>query len=290
MKATSEKYKVSIIIPTYNSAETLEKCLKSIRSQSYPFYEIIIVDSFSNDDTLRIAKNFGARIIRQKSNTAYARNIGILNSYGEYLLFIDSDQILSPSVVEECIKKCESGEAEMVIIPEIFIGKSFWGLCSAIWKNCYEFYIHGKDRKQKIRGEPRFFIRQEVVRAGLFNSDLLWGEDLALHTKLRKLNVKVALCKSKLYHCEPSSLKEIVTKNLRYGKSMNLFMQQTRRQIVLPMIKNALLTLREVSINFNKSPTITCGCIFLLFLKVYALTVGFLLGVVGLKKNYNKGE
>lgn len=289
MKATWEKYKVSIIIPTYDSAETLEECLKSIRSQSYPFYEIIIVDSFSNDDTLRIAKNFGAKIIQQKSNPAYARNIGILNSSGKYLLFIDSDQILSPSVVEECVKKCESGEAEMVIIPEIFIGKSFWGLCSAVWKNCYEFYICGKNGKQKIRGEPRFFIRREVVRAGLFNSDLLWGEDLALHTKLRELNVKIALCKSKLYHYEPLSLKEIMTKNLRYGKSMTLFIQQTRKQILIPMIKNALLTLREASINL-KSPTIIGGCIFLLCLKAYALTVGFFLGVVGLKKNQTTKE
>ena len=49
---------VSIIVPTYNSASTLETCLASLKSQSYPNIEIIIVDNYSTDDTLNIAKKY----------------------------------------------------------------------------------------------------------------------------------------------------------------------------------------------------------------------------------------
>jgi glycosyltransferase involved in cell wall biosynthesis len=269
---------VSIIIPTYNSEETLKECLKSILGQNYPSCEIIVVDNFSSDNTLKIARDFGAKIIRQKSTPALARNIGIANSSGEYLLFIDSDQILSPSVIEECIEKCESGEAGMVIIPEVFIGKSFWGLCSAVWKNYHKFYEHESNGKHKIRGEPRFFVKQEVIRAGMLNSNLLWGEDLALHIKLRELNVKAEVCKkSKLYHYEPSSLKEMIIKNLRYGRSMSMFMQQTGKQIFPVMFRSALLTLREVFQKFKSSPLIIVGCVLLLCLKAYTLIIGLLL-------------
>ena len=55
---------VSVVIPTYNSERTLEKCLKSIVDQTYKNIEIIIVDKFSEDKTVEIAKSYGARIIQ----------------------------------------------------------------------------------------------------------------------------------------------------------------------------------------------------------------------------------
>ena len=55
---------VSVVIPTYNSERTLEKCLKSIVDQTYKNIEIIVVDKFSEDKTVEIAKSYGARIIQ----------------------------------------------------------------------------------------------------------------------------------------------------------------------------------------------------------------------------------
>ena len=66
MRNTLENLNVSIIIPTYNSGTTLAECLKSVHGQSYPFYEVIVVDNFSNDDTLKTAKEFAAKIMQQK--------------------------------------------------------------------------------------------------------------------------------------------------------------------------------------------------------------------------------
>jgi len=287
MEESLEKPKVSIIVPTYNSGGTLEECLESVRGQNYPFYEVIVVDNFSNDDTLEIADEFGAKIIRQKCNPALARNIGVANSTGKYILFLDSDQVLSPSVVEECVEKCENGQVGMVIIPEVFIGKEFWSYCSAIWKNCYEEAerLYGGGRSI-VHSKPRFFIKEKITRVGMLDTALLWGEDYELYEKLKGANVKEAECKSKIYHYEFASIQNILVKNLRYGKSMPVFLQQTTEQVFPLMVRHSLLTFREVFRNFKKSPAIIVACAVLLCLKSYSMAVGFLLGLTSLN---NKG-
>jgi len=279
MGNTLENLNVSIIIPTYNSGTTLAECLKSVHGQSYPFYEVIVVDNFSNDDTLKTAKEFGAKIIQQKCNPALARNIGIVISTGKYILFLDSDQILSPSVVEECVKKCKNRKVGMVRIPEVFIGKGLWSRCSAVWKDYYakveQLYGAGENI---IHGEPRFFIKEQVTRVGMLDATLLWGEDYDLYEKLKKVGVKEESCKSKLYHYELASIRKIMIKNLRYGKSTPIFIQQTKKQIFPLLFRHALLTFREVFRNFKKSPAIIMGCGVLLYLKTYSMTIGLLIG------------
>jgi len=279
MEESLEKQKVSIIIPTYNSGNTLEECLKSVQGQTYPIYEIIIVDNLSSDSTVKIAKEFGAKITQRKCNPALARNIGVANSTGKYVLFMDSDQVLSSSVVEECVRKCEGEKTGMVRVPEVFIGRGFWGFCSAVWKNYHEKVeqLHGASGNV-IHGEPRFFIKKQVTRVGMLDPGLLWGEDYDLYEKLKKIGVKEASCESKLYHYEPTSIKEIVIKNLRYGRSMPIFLEQSKRPILPWMLRHALLTFREVFRNFKKFPAVIVGCATLLCLKTCSMTVGLLIG------------
>jgi len=280
MEESLEKPKVSIIIPTYNSVGTLEECLESVRGQNYPFYEVIVVDNFSNDDTLKTAKEFGAKIIQQKCNPAQARNIGITSSTGRYVLFLDSDQVLSPSVIEECVRKCKSEKVGMVRTPEVFIGKSFWSTCSAVWKNYYEKIEQSYEASENIiRGEPRFFIKEQISRVGMIDAALIWGENYDLYEKLRKMGVKEALCGSNVYHYEPVSLGKIVIKNLRYGKSMPIFLKQTKKQIIPLLLRQALLTFREVLKSF-KPPMIIAGCTVLLFFKTYSMVIGLLTGLI----------
>ncbi|MEW8962215.1 glycosyltransferase family 2 protein [Paraclostridium dentum] len=87
---------VSIIIPTYNRAGTLKRCIESLLKQTYRDYEIIIVDDNSNDDTEYIVKGFEdyrIRYVRHNKNLGAnaARNTGIDIAKGEYIAFQDSD-------------------------------------------------------------------------------------------------------------------------------------------------------------------------------------------------------
>jgi glycosyltransferase involved in cell wall biosynthesis len=87
---------VSIIMPTFNSEKTIKFSLESIAAQEYPkeSVELLVVDGGSTDKTLKIAKEFGARIINNsKVQQEYAKHLGVLSSKGDYSIFLDSDEV-----------------------------------------------------------------------------------------------------------------------------------------------------------------------------------------------------
>ena len=90
--------KISIIVPTYNSSRTIKKTLKSIFTQSYKNYEVIIVDAFSIDNTRRILSSLNNKKIKvynisKKKGLSYARYYGIKKSTGSLIAFLDSDDV-----------------------------------------------------------------------------------------------------------------------------------------------------------------------------------------------------
>lgn len=100
---------VSIIIPCYNVAETILETLKSACDQTYKKIEIIIVDDGSTDNLelvlqSTISDNGNIKFFRQEVNRGLpaTRNVGFLQSSGQYLVFLDGDDLLDPSFVEEC--------------------------------------------------------------------------------------------------------------------------------------------------------------------------------------------
>jgi len=95
--ATDKQPTVSVLIPTLNSARVLKNCLESIRNQDYPKnkVEIIIADGGSTDQTLQIAKKYGAKIYINLLKTGEAgKAVGIKQASGDLIAFIDSDNIL----------------------------------------------------------------------------------------------------------------------------------------------------------------------------------------------------
>jgi len=92
---------VSIVIPCYNQAHFLRDAIESVRRQTYPNVEIVVVDDGSTDDTSAVAAELGARCIRQENRgLAAARNRGLAESSGEYLVFLDADDRLLPHGIE----------------------------------------------------------------------------------------------------------------------------------------------------------------------------------------------
>lgn len=112
---------VSINIPTLNSSATLGYCLKAIRKQTYKNIEITVIDSYSPDDTVKIALEHGAKIYFAKGLLTQ-RLVGIHRSKGKYILMIDSDQILGRTAIEECVTLEESlPEPEAIILNEVSV-------------------------------------------------------------------------------------------------------------------------------------------------------------------------
>jgi len=98
---------VSIVIPTKNNADILEKCLKSIQNLDYPKekMEVIIVDGNSTDGTVDIAKKYGCKVIFEDRGTiSYARDVGVRNAGGRFIAFTDADCAVDRDWIKELIK------------------------------------------------------------------------------------------------------------------------------------------------------------------------------------------
>lgn len=105
---------VSIVIPIYNSSKYLKKCIESIKNQSYKNLEIILVDDGSTDDSPKIIQEYAKKdsriIIISQKNTGQssARNAGIKKATGEYISFIDSDDEIDLSFIENLLLAFDS--------------------------------------------------------------------------------------------------------------------------------------------------------------------------------------
>lgn len=112
---------VSIIVPMYNVASYLVKCIESIVNQTYRNIEIILVDDGSSDNTKKICDKWldiddRIRYIYQNNQgLGPARHTGINNSKGEYIAFVDSDDWVSKDFVEKMLFEAESQKADLVI-------------------------------------------------------------------------------------------------------------------------------------------------------------------------------
>ena len=100
--------KISIIIPVYNAAPYLSKCIESATNQTYSDIKIILINDGSKDNSLEICQGYAAKDGRIKiidipnGGVSNARNLGIESAAGDYLMFVDADDWLSEDTLEKC--------------------------------------------------------------------------------------------------------------------------------------------------------------------------------------------
>ena len=111
--------KVSIIVPAYNASNYIRECLNSLVKQETIYkYEIIVVNDGSTDDTASIVKSFKCSYLRiiDKPNggISSARNEGIKNAFGEFLIFCDADDYMDKKAIQLLVDKAEHMQADIV--------------------------------------------------------------------------------------------------------------------------------------------------------------------------------
>ena len=93
--------KISVIVPVYNAANYIAKCIQSVQNQTFSSWELILIDDGSQDNSLDIIRRFAIeddriKVIHQENSGAgMARNNGIENAIGDYIVFLDSDDYIS---------------------------------------------------------------------------------------------------------------------------------------------------------------------------------------------------
>ena len=126
-----QKIKISVIIPIYNSEKFLEECLTSVQNQDYDNLEVILIDDGSTDSSALISKSFCKRDPRfklfQKSNEgpSSARNVGIRLATGEFICFIDSDDVVAPDMLSSLCKAIIETHSDIAVCKLMYWSKPF---------------------------------------------------------------------------------------------------------------------------------------------------------------------
>ena len=111
---------VSIILPVFNAERFLPQCLDSILRQTYPEWELIAVDDGSKDGSIEILKSYEKRdnrihiISKENEGVSIARNVALEQTHGDYIYFVDSDDIVMPEALMILVEAMESSHATFV--------------------------------------------------------------------------------------------------------------------------------------------------------------------------------
>ncbi len=117
-----ENVKVSVIVPAYNVKMYVEKCVKSLMNQTFSDYEIILVDDGSTDGTVEICDELAecgkVRVFhKENGGLSDARNFGLNRAFGDYITFVDSDDYVAPTYLEELYEPVKKEKVDVVIAP-----------------------------------------------------------------------------------------------------------------------------------------------------------------------------
>ena len=116
---------VSIVLPVYKAEQTLERCLNSLKNQTYRQIQVISVIDGSPDRSVDVANRFAAEdsrfltIVQENQGAGAARNTGIEAAKGEYVVFVDPDDWVDPDQVEFLLKTRRETEADWVVTQEL---------------------------------------------------------------------------------------------------------------------------------------------------------------------------
>lgn len=179
---------ISIIVPVYNLEEYLPKCLESIVNQTYGDLQIILVDDGSTDSSGKICDDFAAEdsritvIHKTNGGVSAARNDGLAIAEGEYVGFVDGDDIIAPDMYGVLLEKAEGSHADLTVCSYVTRTPA-----ADIRKTADSFYT------SDFRAEPERFLylynnyllnalwnklfRRELIKSG-FPVGVKMGEDL----------------------------------------------------------------------------------------------------------------
>lgn len=264
---------VSIVIPTCNSSKTIEQCLESIRNQTYSHIEIIIADNKSSDSTRRIARCFTRKIYVKGPERAAQLNFGIRKARGKYIYRVDSDFVVEPDVVRQCIDLCERKHLDGVAVHNTSAdGLGFWADVRKLERNTYV--------DDTLIVAVRFFTKKAWAAVGGLDETLYGPEDYDFHNRFIAKGFKWGRIKAIERHLgEPKTLGEIFNKHFWYGKQM-LFYFQKHPSVSLQQFNPIRLSyIRHIQV-FLEHPLLTLGLITMTFTKFFAGGLGFITAVL----------
>jgi glycosyltransferase involved in cell wall biosynthesis len=198
--------------------------LESIKNQTHKNIEVIVVDSYSRDETIKIAKSFDAKVVQTYWKLLGARYLGFKESVGDVIFLFDSDQILERTTVEVAAKLLNDKYdmlclEEHVFKPKGWISKMF----EADRKLIHKFAEVHLDPLEGVL-LARVYRREILDIAFKKIPDTLFPIIVAhdhaiIYYEAYKVSQRVGIVPNAVWHIEPNNLWNLAKKNYRYGKS-----------------------------------------------------------------------
>lgn len=213
---------VSVVIPTADAAGHLDRCLASLRAQTYDPIELVVVDAYSDDGTAAIAADCDANLVLSDDGMSAARNTGIERASGEFLLSVDADMELEPTVVERCVEAYRAGDGVGgIIVPERSVGDSYWVSVRDFERSFYA---------GTAVESARFFPMDVVRRVGGYDERVTFFEDSTLPQRVERrteLDTTRRIAGAHVFHHEEGfRLSDWLRKKYSYGTSASQYLRE----------------------------------------------------------------
>jgi glycosyltransferase involved in cell wall biosynthesis len=267
MKTKNKKLPlVSLIVTTMNNERTLDALLKTMREQTYKNTEVVVVDEYSTDATVEIAKKYKAKIYQGGPERSIKRNIGIKKAKGKYVFIFDSDQEMDDDLVEDCVQKIKN--YDFLAILELPYGPDFWARCHKYEKKAY---LGGFSPIEAAR----FFPKDLVLSIGGYDPEMVGSEDWDLTQRLLKKGYKMGYSKAMLHHNDGKyNLKKALKRKFYYGQVFRKYAQRHPKAFTMAVarpvfwtnyrlfLKNPILFAGAISIRIVEGSAVLAGMIF----------------------------
>ena len=205
---------VSIIVPVYNIEKYLDRCIDSLVKQTHRNIEILLMNDASTDRSLDICTKWSKTDPRVKifsfehnMGVSAARNTGISKAAAPYLMFVDSDDYLSETAVEELLCRLQNDESDLAIGKRIhtfednsmLIDQRYW-LVDSVLSPKELFAADGSEQGQRGAHEVWGKLYKRELFSGLQFPPLKYGEDLWLYPSIISKCAKISIVDSPVYY------------------------------------------------------------------------------------------
>ena len=251
---------ITLIIPVYNSAESLHRCIESVYNSDYPHQQIyvLLVNNQSTDNSFQVFAQCQQEYpeltmnwVDSKQGKSKALNVGLFNSYGKYIIHIDSDGVLEPQALKNMITRfeqnldvdCMTGTVltnpEMIDETKGFFKRQlrkmeFFEYCQA--------FLAGRNFQSEfnsiytLSGAFSAFRKSAILKTQLYNTDTVC-EDTHVTFQIRdRMNEKIIVCDDAIFFVDPmESMNQLYTQRQRWQKGemevSHMFLQKQMKPV-----------------------------------------------------------
>ncbi|MBP3408609.1 MAG: glycosyltransferase [Bacteroidaceae bacterium] len=209
---------IGVIVPVYNTEKYIRQCLDSILAQTYTNWEAILVDDGSTDNSGKICDEYAAKdkrfkvIHQENGGVSVARQTGLDNVTGDYIIHCDPDDWIEPQMLKELIDKALEGDYDMVICDYYeFRGVSKFYVSQRIVNPITSKEVQNKIVNQELHGNcwNKLIRKDYCCRVSFTPKDISLAEDELYIVRILNNNLRVAYIDNALYNYRRDNVNSI---------------------------------------------------------------------------------